>query len=81
MWFDVLEPPQTCFPGNDVDREGSVYRGSTVFSVLSPKFGVVQLHRTFSIYSVTGETRGAGCLCTSSGWFKHSEPRRTFPMC
>ena len=31
------------------------------------------------IYIVTGETRYAGCLCTSSGWFKHIEPRRTFP--
>ena len=28
--------------------------------------------------SLQGETRCAGCLCTSSGWFKHIEPRRTF---
>ena len=27
---------------------------------------------------VTGETRSAGCLCTSSGWFKHIEPHRTY---
>ena len=40
--------------------------------------GVVRLYRTFSIYIVTGETRSAGCLCTSSGWFKHIEPHRTF---
>ena len=55
------------------------YRDSKVFRVLSHEFRVVRLHRTFSIYIVTGETRCAGCLCTSSGWFKHIEPRRTFP--
>ena len=54
------------------------YRDSMVCSVLSHEFGVVRLHRTFSIYIVTGETKCAGCLCTSSGWFKHIEPRRTF---
>ena len=43
--------------------------------VLSHEFGVVRL---FSIYIVTGETRYAGCLYTSAGWFKHIEPRRTF---
>ena len=47
--------------------------------VLSHEFGVVRLYRTFSIYIVAGETRCAGCLCTCSGWFKHIEPRRTFP--
>ena len=25
-------------------------------------------------YIAIGETRCAGCLCTSSGWFKHIEP-------
>ena len=30
------------------------------------------------MYIVTGETRSAGCLCNSSGWFKHSEPQRTY---
>ena len=40
---------------------------------------MVRPYRTFSIYIVTGETRCAGCLCTSSGWFKHIEPRRTYP--
>ena len=39
---------------------------------------MVRQYRTFSIYIVTGETRSAGCLCTSSGWFKHIEPHRTF---
>ena len=55
------------------------YRDSKVCRVLSHEFGVVRLHRTFSIYIVTGETRCAGYLCTSSGLFKHIEPRRTFP--
>ena len=54
------------------------YRDSKVCRVLSHEFGVVRLHRTFSIYIVTGEARCAGCLCTSSGWFKHVEPCRTF---
>ena len=39
---------------------------------------MVRLYRTFSIYIVIGETRCAGCLCTSSGRFKHIEPHRTF---
>ena len=41
-------------------------------------FGVVRLYQTFSMYSVTGETRSAGCFCKSSGWFKHIEPHRTY---
>ena len=53
-------------------RENKVWRG------LSPAFGVVRLYRTFSFYSIAGETRCAGCFCTSSGWFKHSEPHRTY---
>ena len=55
------------------------YRDSKVCRVLSHEFGMVRLYRTFSIYIATGETRSAGYLCTSSGWFKHIEPRRTFP--
>ena len=39
---------------------------------------MVRPYRTFSVYIVTGETRSAGCLCTSSGLFKHIEPPRTF---
>ena len=35
------------------------------------EFGVVRLHRTFL-------TRCAGCLYTSSWWFKRIEPPRTF---
>ena len=54
------------------------HRDSKVYRVLLHEFGVVRLDRTFSIYIVIGETRCAGCLCTSSGWFKHTEPLRTF---
>ena len=39
---------------------------------------MVRLYQTFSMYIVTGETRSAGCLCNSSGWFKHIEPHRTY---
>ena len=39
---------------------------------------VVRLYRTFSIYIVTEETRRAGCLGNSSGWFKRIEPHRTY---
>ena len=51
------------------------YRDSKVCRVLSHEFGVVRLYRTFSNYIFTG---CAGCLCTSSGWFKRIEPPRTF---
>ena len=47
------------------------YRDSKVCRVLSHEFGVVRPYRTVSVW--------CGCLCTSSGWFKHIEPRRTFP--
>ena len=53
-------------------RDGKVCR------VLSHEFGVVRLYRTFSNDIFTGEARSAGCLCTSSGWFKHVEPPRNF---
>ena len=79
-------------------------RDSKACRLLSHEFGVVRLYRTFSNYIFTGETRCAGCLCTSSrreggrgregerergdqsvgylytssGWFNHSEPTRTF---
>ena len=39
---------------------------------------MVRLHQTFSVHIVSGKTRSAGCLWTSSGWFKHIEPPRTF---
>ena len=54
------------------------HRDSKVWRGLSHEFGVVRLYRTFSIYIIAGETRCAGCLCTSSGWFKHIEPHRTY---
>ena len=56
------------------------HRDSKVWRGLSHEFGVVRLYRTFSIYIVEGETRCAWCLCPSSGsgWFKHSEPPRTY---
>ena len=53
-------------------RDGKVCR------VLSHEFGVVRLYLNFSNYSFTEEARCTGCLCTSSGWFKHVEPPRTF---
>ena len=46
--------------------------------VLSHEFGVVRLYRTFCNYIFTAETRCAGCLWTSSGWFKRIEPPLTF---
>ena len=52
------------------------HRDSKVWRGLSHEFGVVRLYRTFSIYIIAGETRCAGC--SSSGWFKHIEPHRTY---
>ena len=51
---------------------------SKVWRGLSHELGVVRLYQIFSIYIIAGETRCAGCLCTSSGWFKHIEPYRTY---
>ena len=48
-------------------------RDSKVCRVLPQAFGVVRLYRTCSNYIFTGETRFAGCLGTSSGWFKRIE--------
>ena len=63
-WFKHIEPLH--------------YRDSKVWRVLTHEFGVVRPYRNFSINIVKGETRCAGCLCTSSGWFKHIEPHRTY---
>ena len=38
----------------------------------------MRLYRTVSTCIFTEETRCAGCSYTSSGWFKHIEPPRTF---
>ena len=65
---NLLEPTRT----TTHHRDSKVWRG------LSHEFGVVRLYRTFSIYIIAGETRCAGCLCRSSGWFKHIEPHRTY---
>ena len=48
------------------------YRDKKVCRVLSHEFGVVRPYRTVSVWC-------EGCLCTSSGCFKHIQPRRTFP--
>ena len=53
------------------------HRDSQVYRVLLHEFGVVRLNRTFSDYIFRGDRRSAGCLCTSSEWFKHIEPHRT----
>ena len=80
-------PTTTCFvqhwlfQPNVLPQPSSSYTGCVIILVcrgFSQEFGVVRLYRTFSMYLVTGETRSAGCFCTSSGWFKHSEPHRTY---
>ena len=58
-----LEPPHR--------RENKVCR------VFSHVVRVVRLYGTFSNYIFTEERRCAGCLYTSSGWFKRIEPPRT----
>ena len=63
-WFKHIEPLH--------------YRDSKVWRVLTHEFGVVRPYRNFSINIVKGETRCAGCLCTSSGWLKHIKPQRTY---
>ena len=82
-WFDCTEPSlSTSLQGKQgvqgayalVRGEPHHYRDSKVCRVFSHEFGVVLPYRTFSIYIVTGETRCAGCLCTSLRWFKHIEP-------
>ena len=91
-WFDHTEPSLSTSLQGKQGVQGAyalVLGGSStsnlvepsrtkVCRVLSHEVGVVRLYRTFSIYIVAGETRSAGCLCTSSGWFKHIEPHRIF---
>ena len=67
-------PFSPCLPCNNV----VIDRGIKVCRVFSHEFEVVRLYGNFSNYIFTGETRCAGCLCTSSGWFKRIEPPRTF---
>ena len=67
--FDCTEPsPTTSLQG----IQGVQGVPVVVYRLLSHE--VVQLNRTFSIYFVIGETRCAGYLGTSSGWFKLLEP-------
>ena len=63
-WFKHIEPLH--------------YRDSKVWRVLTHEVGVARPYRNFSINIVKGETRCAGCFSTSSGWFKHIEPPRTY---
>ena len=70
-WFKHIEPPRILV-------EPLHCKDCKVCRIFSHEFGMVRLYRTFYNYIVTGETRCAGCLCTSSGWFKHIEPPRTF---
>ena len=67
-WFKHIEPPRTYSNHiiTEIARCGEVCHR------------VVRLYRTFPRYIATGETRSAGCLCNSSGWFKHIEPHRTY---
>ena len=66
-WFKRIEPPRT-FSNHIIAEIARCVR----------EFRVVRLYRTFSNYIFTGETSCAGCLCTSSGWFKRIESPRTF---
>ena len=77
---NLLEPPSSNLhePPSSNLHEPQHHRESKVWRGLSHAFGVVRLYRTFSIYSLAGETRCAGCFCTRSGWFKHFEPHRTY---
>ena len=54
------------------------HRDSKVYRLLSHKFGMVRLDRTFSNYSLQGIQGVQGAICTSSARFNHSEPHRTF---
>ena len=71
-WFDYTEPSLSGVQGAYVLVRGVSstsnlpephhYRDSKVCKLLSHEFGVVRPYRTFSIYIVTGETRGAYAL-------------------
>ena len=79
VWLDCTEPSLCKVYSVTANlHEPQHHRASKVCRGFSHEFGVVRLYRTFSMYLVTGETRSAGCFCKSSGWFKHSEPHRTY---
>ena len=52
------------------------HRASKVCRVLRALVRVVQAQRTYTNHTITVLARCVGCLCTSSGWFKHM---RTYP--
>ena len=73
-WFKHIEPHRTY---TLLTR----HRASKVCRVLMHSFGVVQAQRTSSNLHEPHHHRASrcvGCLCTRSGWFKHSEPHRTY---
>ena len=71
-WFKCIEPPRTF--SNHIIAE--MARQVEFFHMSSGWLDYTE--RSLTIYIFTGETRCAGCLCTSSGWFKRIEPPRTF---
>ena len=75
---NLLEPHHDRHQTSSNLLEPHHHRDSKVCRVLPHEFGVVRLYRTFSNNIFPGETRCAGCLCTSLGWFKRIEPPRTF---
>ena len=75
--FGVVQAPRT----SSNLLEPQQHRVSKVWRGLSQAFGVGRLYRTFSIYSVTGETRSAGLQgkqgVRGSSTSNLSEPTRT----
>ena len=74
--FGVVEAQRT----SSHLQETHHHRASTVWRVLLHYVGVVQAPRTYTNHTILTSTelaRCEGCLSTSSGWFKHSEPHRT----
>ena len=78
-WFDHTEPSRSTSLQGKQGVQGVVHL-----------FGVVQAHRTSSNLPETHHFKDSKVCrvlyhefgvvrCTSSGWFKHIEPRRTFP--
>ena len=60
-------------------RSGTVYDTLNQLHQNSRNFHEGAIRQYMLFCPKTGETRCEGCLCTSSGWFKHIEHRRTFP--
>ena len=85
-WFDSTELSLTTYLYGKEGVQGAlaIVRGSSTTSNLLEPFRTTSLQRWqgvlsfFTKYIFTVEARCAGCLRTSSGWFKHVEPLRTF---